>query len=86
MTKVAYIRWRDAKGDSGPRDIELANKEGAIAMETAGIYLSEDDEVVRVAQDIYNYNEWASQSVREVEVILKKNITHMKVTEHRRAK
>ena len=69
---VVYVEWTDAcKEDGGP--LRIMKLRGPVSMHSAGIFVSEDDEVLTIAQD---WLWWEGEiSVRNVLVIPKMYIT-----------
>lgn len=76
--KIVWIKWLDAHGQGGPVSLDTFNKQGPLEVVTAGIYASEDKDVVRFSMDFYSYPGFDEASVRNTGVIVKKNIISMK--------
>ena len=75
--KVVYVEWFDAKGIGGQLRRKAANLEGLSFMHTAGIWVGEDDAVVRIAQDYWTYEDedgTIRETFRDIEVIPKSGI------------
>ena len=70
--KIAYIEWL-ASSIMGNENIAIAdlNKMNGERLFTAGILISEDDQVVRIAQDVYENGELC----RTIEIIPRVAIT-----------
>ena len=80
MTKIVYVKWVDAQIIHGQRTIKAGNKEPALIMESAGIYLSEDEDVLRFAVDlIHNEEDEADWDSRGTSIIPKAYITEMRI-------
>ena len=72
--KVIYIEWLDARGIQGRLSKKEANSNGLMLVHTAGILVGEDEEVVRVAQDYWTYEDGDGtmpEVYRDLEVIAK---------------
>ena len=76
--KIAYVRWLDARGFGGAKLLALAQRMGALEMDSAGMLVSEDDEVIRIAQDIYTYDEEGPKA-REIEIIPQKYVISKRI-------
>ena len=84
MIQIAYIEWLDAAGVSGRINKKTAHKEGLLLIQTAGILVSQDEEVIRISQDY-----WASEvedgtkpeTYRELEIIPRVAVKRMEVME-----
>ena len=75
--KVVYLEWLDARGIGGRVARKAAEKEGLLLVRTAGLLVGEDEEVVRVAQDHWKYEDddgMVPETYRELEVIPKSGI------------
>ena len=75
--KVVYLEWLDARGIGGRVARKAAEKEGLLFVRTAGLLVGEDEEVVRVAQDYWRYEDddgTVPETYRELEVIPKSGI------------
>lgn len=79
MPRLVYIRWLDAQGDHGQTSLGELNDLGALPVETAGFLISENDEVVRISQDIMHFKDFVRY--RDTEVIPRIYIQSMKVVE-----
>lgn len=76
MVEVVYVEWDDAHGISSNRSVKSLNKEGALPMRSAGLFISEDEHVVRFCQDVHS---WEDEDVaRDSSIIPKKYVTFMK--------
>ena len=72
--KVVYIAWLDASNCDGVRTAKVARAETLIEVHTAGLLIGEDDEVVRVGQDYWNYEDsdgTVPEIYRQIKVIPK---------------
>ena len=67
----------DARWQSGPVSIEEINRQGPLILFSAGVYISEDREVIRFAQDYYVFSD-GEERLREVEIVPKKYIIERK--------
>ena len=75
--KVVYIEWLDASGTNGQVRRERADKEGLVLMHTAGLLISEDEQVVRLVQDYWDFEDSDGvkrETLRELAVIPKNGI------------
>ena len=76
MTDVVYVKWQDAQGGRGSDTDEYINRRQAMTMESAGIYISEDDKVVRLTQDVSHDD--GGHTNRDWQIIPKVNIIKVK--------
>ena len=80
--KFVYIHWADAQGDHGqcsPDDLESM---GTLSVETVGIFISEDDDVVRLTGDILHFDgpiKYRDTNVIPQAYIIEKKIFNIKV-------
>ena len=75
--KVVYVEWLDAKGINGRLSRKAANLEGLQFMYSSGIWVGEDDAVVRIAQDHWvneNDDGTTTETFRDVGVIPKSGV------------
>ena len=79
--KIVYVRWEDARAIAGPRPLSEMNQIGPLVMETVGIFLSEDSEVIRLAQDIYTYDPEEGALLRDTSIIPQKFILSKRIIE-----
>ena len=72
--KVIYVAWLDASFSGGQRSAREARGEKLLLVHTAGLLVGEDDAVVRVGQDYWNYEDsdgTVPEIYRQIEVIPK---------------
>ena len=62
--QVVYVEWLDASTSSGFRSIAAAQREGLILMQSTGSLVGEDDQVLRLAQDYFSYDDDGSPTER----------------------
>ena len=62
--QVVYVEWLDASTSSGFRSIAAAQREGLILMQSTGSLVGEDDQVLRLAQDYFSYDDDGSSTER----------------------
>lgn len=84
--KFVYIHWLDAQGDHGQSTEKELEEVKSLQVETAGFYISEDKEVIRVATDILHFegsklNFESGIRYRCTNVIPKNYIIEMRVTD-----
>lgn len=77
--KLVYIRWLDAQGDHGQDTKEALDALKGLPVETAGFLVSEDEDVVRLSQDIMHYVDGVKY--RDTEIIPRAYIQGMQVFE-----
>ncbi len=78
MTKLVWVRWEDAFGGDGPKSVEGVRKLGPWIVESAGMLVSDDDDTLRIAQDIW-LDDGGEDACRDYKIIPKKYILQMKV-------
>ena len=54
--QVVYVEWLDSRSVSS-RSLPSARKEGLLLLQTAGIYVGEDDQVLRLTLDYWTYDD-----------------------------
>ena len=79
--KIAYVQWWDARGLNGPKPISQVNKMNGLLMDTAGILVGEDRQSIRIAQDIYLYDDEDGPIARDVEIIPQKYVISKRIIE-----
>jgi len=55
--KVVYLEWEDAQSTGGTFNRGEVDKMGLLLVSTVGILVSEDEEVVRLAEDYWKHKE-----------------------------
>ena len=82
--KIAYIEWKDSLVVSGGMSEGAAIKEEPTLMKTAGMLIREDEEVVSVAKDIYEWTDGEGEkhtTARELEVIPRIMVRRLEIIE-----
>ncbi|KKM27327.1 hypothetical protein LCGC14_1575860 [marine sediment metagenome] len=78
--EVAVIHWLDAMSDRGPLTLTGIKQLGPLPIVTVGLLISQDEEVIRVAQDWSLFSGGISEHrYREVAVIPKTYITKLEI-------
>jgi len=72
--KVVLIRWLDARQQDGPASLISLDEQKGLIMTSAGILASEDDEVVRLVQDTYEWTDDGEAAFRRAVIIPKSYI------------
>ena len=80
--RITVVHWLDASGYHGEMGLGDVNELKALPIVTVGMLISEDDIVIRLAQDFLRYAGSPSEHrYRDIETIPKKYIEHMEVKE-----
>lgn len=72
--KLVYLEWVDARGIGGQMSRKVGQRHNGLLVRTAGILLGEDEEVVRLAQDYWKYEDedgTEPEVFRDLEIIPK---------------
>ena len=78
--EVAVIHWLDAMSDRGPLPLSDIHQLGPLPIVTVGLLISQDEEVIRVAQNWSLFSGGISEHrYREVAVIPKTYITKLEI-------
>ena len=84
MTKIAYIEWEDCLVVGGRMSLTSALKEKPLLMRTSGILVREDEGVVSVAQDHYDWTDSEGEvhtTMRELAVIPRGMVRRLEILE-----
>lgn len=79
--KVIYVQWLDARGMSGGKPVAQVKKMSGLIIDTAGMLIDEKGKAIRIAQDIYQYDEEDGPIARDVEIIPKKYVITKRIIE-----
>ena len=76
--EVVYVEWLDASGVHSIVSVNAAHRENLLLMQTAGVFISEDEQVLRLAQDYWRYDDDGSpvERCRFLSIIPKAAIQH----------
>lgn len=77
--KIVWVKWQDAHGQEGPVNQEDVDRQDSLVVVSAGMYVSENENVIRLSMDFYNYEGFTEKILRNTLVIPKKNIIGMKI-------
>ena len=83
--KIAYVKWLDARGVTGSKPVSQVNKMDGLIMDTAGMLVSEDRKVIRIAQDIYIYDAEEGPIARDIEIIPQRYVIEKRIIEVKKA-
>ena len=82
--QIVYIEWLDSMGLGGRNNKKEAMEAKLLLVTTAGILVGEDEEVVRIAQDWWTWEDGDGtrpEIYREVLVIPKKMVQRFEIME-----